>query len=233
MSRVQKILEGVAQSDRVAGAYLFLGPPGIGKKKTAQHFAGALQSKKQDQFVVAPSGPSLKIEQVRELQGWVRYGPSASPYLVCIVEGADSLTDQAAAAFLKTLEEPAPGVVFVLLAEREDKIPETIVSRCQKLVFSEKKTEWNPDPGLDPFYRELKNIKNKGAFEVLQFSAKLGREKERIEDLLYGLSYFARHGLGDARFARIILDSLRYLKRKANLKLTLDVMCLKLGENHA
>lgn len=142
------------------------------------------------------------------------------------------MTDQAAAAFLKTLEEPAPGVVFVLLAEREDRIPETIASRCQKIVFSEKKTDWKPEPGLDPFYRELENINQKGAFELLQFSAKLGREKEKIEDLLYGLSYFARHKLCDTRSARIILDSLRYIKRRANLKLALDVMCLKLGEKN-
>ncbi|MEE8638685.1 MAG: AAA family ATPase [Candidatus Margulisiibacteriota bacterium] len=229
MSRVQKILEGVAKSDRVGGAYLFLGPSGVGKRETAQAFAEALQCKKQDKFVVAPSGNSLKIDQIRELQGWVRYGPSASRYLVCIVEGADALTDQAAAAFLKTLEEPAPGVVFVLLAEREDRIPATIASRCQKIFFPESRAGWKPERSLNPFYGELKNINKKGVLELLQLSAELGKEKERIEDLLYQLSYFARHELLDTRSARIILDTLRYLKRKANLKLALDVMCLRLG----
>ena len=233
MSRVQKILEGIVRSDRVAGAYLFLGPPDVGKKENAEAFARILECKKQDKIVIGPSGVSLKIDAIRELQTWVKYGPSASRYLLVIVEKADSLTDQAAAAFLKTLEEPAPGVVFVLLAEREDKIPATIASRCQKIIFSEKRVDWKPERSLDPFYAELRNINKKGALELLQLSAKLGKEKERIEELLYELSYFARHELWDTRSARIILDTLRYIKRRANLKLALDVMCLKLGENNA
>ena len=232
MSRVQEILEGVAKSDRVAGAYLFLGPPGVGKREAAQAFAELLKCKKQDKFVVAPSGTSLKIGQIRELQSWVRYGPSASPYLVSIVERADTLTDQAAAAFLKTLEEPAPGVVFVLLAEREDKIPATMLSRCQKIIFSEKVEDWKADHALNPFYEELRNITKKGVREQLQLSAKLEKERERMEDLLYDLSHFARQELLDVRSARIILDTLRYIKRKANLKLALDVMCLNLGEKN-
>jgi len=229
MSRIQEILKGVARSDRVPGAYLFLGPPGVGKKNTAEAFAELLKCKKQDKFVVAPSGTSLKIEQVRELQGWVRYGPSASRYLVTIVEGADRLTEQAAAAFLKTLEEPPPGVVFVLLAEREDRIPETIASRCQKITFSEKIADWNLSQDFMFFYEELRSIGKKGIRELLQLSAKMEKEKERIEELLYHLSHFVCHELFDVRSARVILDTIRYLKRKANLKLALDVMCLRLG----
>jgi DNA polymerase III delta prime subunit len=232
MSRIQKILEGVAESDRVAGAYLFLGPPGVGKRDTAEAFAELLKCKKQDKFVVAPSGTSIKIEQVRELQSWVRYGPSVSPYLVTIVEVADRLTEQAAAAFLKTLEEPAPGVVFVLLAEREDRIPATIASRCQKIIFSEKMGSWKLGEDFKSFYEELRSIGNKGTRELLQLSAKMEKEREGIEDLLYHLSYFVCHELFDVRRARVILDTIRYLKRKANLKLALDVMCLQLrGKN--
>jgi DNA polymerase III delta prime subunit len=213
MSRIQKILEGVAESDRVAGAYLFLGPPGVGKRDTAETFTELLKCKKQDKFVVAPGGTSLKIEQVRELQSWVRYGPSASPYLVTIVEGADSLTEQAAAAFLKTLEEPAPGVVFLLLAEREDRIPATIASRCQKIIFPEKMADWKLDQDFESFYEELSSIAKKGTRELLQLSAKMEKERERIEELLYHLSHFVCHELFDVRGARVILDTIRYLKR--------------------
>lgn len=230
MSRIQKILEGIAKSNRVAGAYLFLGPPGVEKRESAEAFGELLQCKKQDKFVVAPSNGSLKIDQIRELQSWVRYGPSASPYLMVIVEKADSLTDEAAAAFLKTLEEPPPGVVFVLLAEREDRLPATILSRCQKIIFPEKVGDWKLDRDSNPFYDELKNINKKGLLELLQLSSKLEKEKERIEDLLYELSHFARYELFDIRSARIILDTLRYIKRKANLRLALDVMCLRLSQ---
>ena len=211
---------------------MFLGPPGVGKREMAEAFASILESKKQDRLVVEPSGSSLKIEQIRDLQVWVRYGPAASRYLVVIVEGADTLTDQAAAAFLKTLEEPAPGVVFVLLAEREDRILATIASRCQKIIFSEPETSWKPEPALNLFYEELRNLIKKGRLEQLQLSARLEKERERIEELLYDLAHFARHELFDMRSARIILDTLRYLKRKANLKLALDLMCLRIGGSH-
>jgi DNA polymerase III gamma/tau subunit len=233
MERIHGMLKGIARSGRVAGAYLFLGPPGAGKKNAAEVFAEDLQCRKQDKFVISPSTKSLRIDQIRELQNWVRYGPSASQYLVTIVEGADTLTGEAAAAFLKTLEEPAPGVVFVLLADREDRIPETIVSRCQKIIFSEKSMGWEPDHTNKQFYEELKNVNQKGIRDLLNFSAKLEKEKERIEELLYDLVFFARHELFDARLARVVLDGLRFLKRKANLKLTLDVMCLRLGRTAA
>jgi DNA polymerase III delta prime subunit len=229
MSRIIRILEGIASSDRVAGAYVFLGPPGEEKKETANNFADLLECKRQDRVVVSPSGTSLKIDQIRDLQKWVRYGPSISRYLVAIVEGADTLTDQAAAAFLKTLEEPAPGVVFILLAEREDKLPDTILSRCQRVNFSDKNENWQSRQELAEFYKEIRQIKEKKIKELLQLSAKFEAEKERIEELLYHLALFVYQELSDITSVRIILDSLRYIKRRANLRLTLDLMCLKLS----
>jgi DNA polymerase III delta prime subunit len=228
MSRIHTILEGIASSDRVAGAYLFSGPPGAGKRVAADYFAQVIGCKKQDIFVVLPQGSGLKIDQVRELQKWVRYGPSASRYLLVIVEKADTLTDQAAAAFLKTLEEPPPGVLFVLLVEREDKVPLTILSRCQKLVFSELQTEWQPKAEYSLFYEEIRQIRKKGVLERLQLSGQLEKEREKIEELLYELANFARHEL-DAGCTRVILETVKYIKKRANLRLALDVMCLKLG----
>ncbi len=232
MSRVKKILEGISQSKRVAGAYLFIGPPGVGKRDTAEAFADQLGCKKQDRIFVAPSGASFKIEQVRDLQTWVRYGPSASDYLVVVVEKADTLTDQAAAAFLKTLEEPAPGVVFVLLTEREDKMLPTIISRCQRLLFSEVLVDWQPKPDLTEFYNDFKKIKNAGRLEQLKLSARLLKEKEKIEEILYDMLFFARFELFDVKMSRVLLETIRFLKRKASLRLSLDVMCLKLGESN-
>jgi len=228
--RIQEILASIAKSGRLASAYIFFGPPGSGKKEAAHDFAEILGCHKQDKFLIEPEKTSIKIEQVRELQGWVRYGPSASPYLLAIVDQADKLTEQAAAAFLKTLEEPPPGVVFVLLVEREDKLPATICSRSQKILFAEKIEKWQKNPERDPFYQELKNIHRKTkSGGLLKLSVALAKEKENIEALLYDLSYFARYELRNTQYARIILDSLRYIKRRANLKLALDTMCLKLA----
>ncbi|NQT30265.1 MAG: hypothetical protein HQ596_06810 [Candidatus Saganbacteria bacterium] len=225
MSRTKKILDGIVKSDRVASAYLFVGPPGPFKKEAAEDFCDQLGCKKQDRFLLSPSGTSLKIDQIRELQTAVRYGPSASRYLVAIVYGADNLTDQAAAAFLKTLEEPAPGVVFILLAEKRDKLLPTILSRCQKIVFPEESGEWEMGQA-NPFYMDLKDIKKT---KPLELSRKIEKEKKKIDELLYDLVHFARYELRDVSSARIILDTLRYIKRRANLKLALDVMCLRLA----
>lgn len=232
MSRTKNILAGIAKSDRVAGAYLFVGPPGVGKRAEAEAFADQLQCKKQDKLLLVPDGASFKIDQVRELQTWVRYGPSASRYLLVIIDQADTITGPAAAAFLKTLEEPAPGVVFILLAEREDKIPKTVISRCQKIIYSEKAEEWQLEPGFASFYEELKKVNKKNCLELFEFSGVLEKEKEGIEALLYSLSHFARHRLSNVHYARVILDTLRHIKRKANLRLALNIMCLKLGAAH-
>ncbi len=229
MSRVSKILSGIAKSGRIAGAYLFIGPPGAGKKAAAEEFGVDLKCQKQDLIVIQPQGTGLKIDQIRDLQAWTRFGPTAGKYLLTIVEKADTLTAQAAAAFLKTLEEPAPGVVFILLVERADKLPATIASRCQRIVFPEPLADWQEDPAKQEYYEELKNIRKTGLPELIKLAVKLEKEKDKIEDLLYDLAHFVQYKMTDAKRTRVILDTLRFIKRRANLKLALSNMCLKLG----
>lgn len=223
-------MSGIVKSQRIAGAYLFVGPLEAGKKAAAEAFADQLGCKIQDRFVVEPEGNSLKIEQVRELTKWVRYGPSASAYLVVIIDQADLLTDQAAAAFLKTLEEPAAGVVFILVAEREDKILPTIASRCQKIIFAEPNLKWEKNQLWQDYYQQLQNAQGLTTFAWLGLAAKLAKEKDQIENLLYSLAGFARYNLANFKYSRVILTAVRFIKRRANLKLVLDNMCLQLGE---
>lgn len=213
----------------MASAYIFAGPSCAGKKEAADFFAEQLGVNRQDKFLLQPQGTSIKIEQIREAQSWVRYGPAVSSHLVVVVEQADCLTDQAAAAFLKTLEEPAPGVVFILLVEREDKIPQTIFSRCQKIIFSGQAKKWERAEAMIPFYENLKNLGPKKPGLALLMSKSLEKQRTQIEGLLYELAFFARYELLNSCYARIILDTLRFIKRRANLKLALDVMCLKLS----
>lgn len=207
---------------------MFVGPPGSGKREAAEIFASLLGCQKQDNFLLLPQKSSIRIEQVRELQAWVRYGPSISPYLVVIVDQADTLTDQAAAAFLKILEEPPSGVVFILLVERPERLPLTIHSRSQKIIFAEKVKVWEGKKELEPFYEGLRRRLDKKN-NALLLAKQLEKEKEGIEGLLYELSYFAFYKLSRVKAARIILDAIRFIKRKANLRLVLDVMCLRLG----
>ena len=227
--RIEQIFKGIIAHNRVAGAYLFLGPPGVGKRGAAQEFAQLLECSKQDKIEIRPEGATLKIGQIRELQKWVRFGPSAGKYLAVIVEGADSLTGEAAAAFLKTLEEPAPGVVFMLLVERSERLPDTILSRCQRIIFPENQVAWEMQADFSAFYQGLEKIKQMALVEVFKFSSELEKEKEQIEQMLYDLAYYARYKLQDIKKTRVLLDSVRFIKRRANLKLTLDSMCLRLA----
>jgi DNA polymerase-3 subunit delta' len=77
----------------------------------------------------------LRICQVRRLERLLSLSPYAATRRVAIVDAADTLRAEAANAFLKTLEEPPAGSVIILLAEREERLPETVLSRCQRLAF--------------------------------------------------------------------------------------------------
>jgi DNA polymerase-3 subunit delta' len=77
----------------------------------------------------------LRICQVRRLEKLLSLSPYAGSRRVAIIDSADSLHVEAANAFLKTLEEPPAGSVIILLAEREERLPDTVLSRCQKLAF--------------------------------------------------------------------------------------------------
>lgn len=227
---MHRVLEGIIKSQRVASAFLFLGPPDSDKAEDAKAFADVLGCGRFDRVWVEPSGASLKIEQIRDLQGRNRFGPSESEYLLAVIDRADKMTADAAGAFLKTLEEPPPRVVFVLLVEREDRLPATIASRCQKIVFGEKFKRWEPNPEFAAFYEELKSVRSKSVIELFELSSRLEKEKERIEELLYDLALFAKEKIGNLGMVRILLEAVKNVKKRANLKLTLDNLCLKIGE---
>lgn len=224
------MLEGIIKNGRIASAYLFVGPPGSAKLEAARAFADRLGCPDIDRIIIGPDGASVKIDQILELQRFTRYGPSAGAHLLAIVEKADEMTPEAAAAFLKTLEEPAERVTFILLVEREDRLPETIISRCQKILFEEEAGGWQPDPELSAWYAELRSLGGKSILERFEFSSRLEKERERIEELLYDLIFYARHELGDLKLVRTLLEAVKNIKKKTNLKMVLDVACLRAGE---
>lgn len=77
----------------------------------------------------------LRICQIRRVEHLLSLSPYAGAHRVAIIDAADTLHTEAANAFLKTLEEPPDGSVIILLVERDDRLPETILSRCQRLPF--------------------------------------------------------------------------------------------------
>ena len=139
---------------RLAHAYLFLGPPQIGKRTLALELAKALNclaeeserpcgeclacrkiahSTHPDVRVIKPEGGSLKIDQVRQLQREVALTPHEGRYRVAILTSFDRATAEASNCLLKTLEEPPPQVVLCLTAQDTSLLLPTITSRCQLL----------------------------------------------------------------------------------------------------
>lgn len=140
-------------------ALLFVGPSGLGKKKLALEFAKTMlclngcgdddcDSCKSINILensyahpdliivgVEEDYTSIRIEQVKELISKAAFAPVLSADKICIVEDADKMTDAAMNSFLKLLEEPAAGWIFILLAESEEKMLSTILSRVARLRF--------------------------------------------------------------------------------------------------
>lgn len=151
-----RFLTASVQHGRVAHAYVFSGPEGVGKRTAALLLAQALncptakeglpcgecsscrkirEGSHPDVQIIVPQDGSLKIEQIRQLKQAVALKPYEGRWKVFILEGAETLTDQAANSLLKVLEEPPSFSVLVLLAKEAEQLLPTILSRCVVLRF--------------------------------------------------------------------------------------------------
>ncbi|HEV3263621.1 MAG TPA: DNA polymerase III subunit gamma/tau [Gemmataceae bacterium] len=153
---VARALVNAIQSNRVAHAYLFTGARGVGKTSTARILAKALNCAKgptatpcdaceiclsiasgEDVDVLEIDGASNNgVEQVRQLRQNVQYRPSRSRCKIYIIDEVHMLTPAAFNALLKTLEEPPAHVKFIFATTEVQKIPVTILSRCQRFDFA-------------------------------------------------------------------------------------------------
>lgn len=154
------LLRRLIAAGRHGHAYLFEGPEGIGKLTVARAFVGRLacwgaaasdtdpcghcrscaaleRDQHPDLTVLLRDGVSIKIDQVREALQRLRYEPVVGRIKAVIIDGADTLREEAANALLKTLEEPPPATVFVLVTSKPQVLLDTIRSRCQVLRFTD------------------------------------------------------------------------------------------------
>jgi len=132
--QVVKGLEGAIKTGSIGHAYLFSGSRGTGKTSIARIFARAIGAHNDDIYEI-DAASNRGIDDIRALRDAVHTVPMHSPYKVYIIDEAHMLSREAFPALLKTLEEPPRHVVFILATTDENKIPETIVSRCQSFRF--------------------------------------------------------------------------------------------------
>ena len=153
--QILKQLYHAIASNRVAGAYLFVGVANVGKETVALNFAKSINCRTSDEGacgtclscrkadngnhpdlqIIRPSGAWIKIDQIRELQKRIIYRPLEGVRKVYILAEAERMNLEAANCLLKTLEEPPADSVLILLTTNLDALLPTIRSRCQIIPF--------------------------------------------------------------------------------------------------
>lgn len=203
-SHITTTLKNAIEQSRVAHAYLFAGPRGVGKTTTARILAKALNCEKGPtpkpcnkcaSCQEIASGSSLDIleidgasnrgiDEIRSLRENAKFTPSKGTFKIYIIDEVHMLSNEAFNALLKTLEEPPPHVKFIFATTHAHKVPPTILSRCQRFDFRRIPTK--------EILTNLKKI--------------VKEEKLSIDDDALGL--IAKYGDGSMRDAQVILDQI-------------------------
>jgi DNA polymerase-3 subunit gamma/tau len=222
---VAQALINALQSNRVAHAYLFTGARGVGKTSAARILAKALNCVKgptatpcdqceickaitsgEDTDTIEIDGASNNgVDNIRELRANVNFRPSRSRYKIYIIDEVHMLSTGAFNALLKTLEEPPAHVKFIFATTEVQKVPVTILSRCQRFDF-----------GGISINRILDRLKD------IVVSEKMEADDEALETV-------ARRAGGSMRDAQSLLDQLLAFSGK---KLTVDTVHQLLGTAH-
>jgi DNA polymerase-3 subunit delta' len=152
------ILKQALAQNRVGHSYLFSGIDAAGKKTLALEFAKVVNCEKADEindscgkcpaclkisrnnhpdiFFIEAEGQFIRISAIREIQEQMTFKPMEGRRRVFVIDNADKMNDQAANALLKTLEEPSPANILILVTAKPYTLPSTIISRCRHMRFN-------------------------------------------------------------------------------------------------
>ncbi len=214
-------LKNAISLDRVAHAYLFSGPRGIGKTSTARILAKALNCEKgpspepcnscescreisggRSLDVMEIDGASNRgIEQIRQLRENVKFAPAKSRFKVYIIDEVHQITTDGFNALLKTLEEPPAHVKFIFATTQAHKVLPTILSRCQRFDFK--------------------------PLSISSITEKLKRiiKQEKLDVSQEAVLYITRAATGSMRDAESILDQLSsFCRGKINLEMVTSTL---------
>ena len=153
---IKKILSNNINTKNILHSYLFIGEEGIGKKMLAKEFAKAILCTSENnrpcnickscvEFntnnnanfnLINEDGSTIKIDEIRSMQVKMAEKPINSNYKVYLINDAQLMTQEAQNCLLKTLEEPPEYIVIILITSNENKVLNTIKSRCMKLYFN-------------------------------------------------------------------------------------------------
>ncbi|MBN2693847.1 DNA polymerase III subunit delta' [bacterium] len=158
--RAITLLKRAYRNSVITHAYLFLGPPGVGKSLVAKNFIKLINcisvttdTNPCNQCVICKKIESnsfldlihikpesskdvIKIDQIREIEEKISYKKFEGKEKIVFIEDIEQMNNSSFNALLKTLEEPPEGTIFILTASNEESIPKTITSRCQTVLFN-------------------------------------------------------------------------------------------------
>lgn len=200
-TQVVEVLKSAIKNGKLAHAYLFAGSRGTGKTTMARLFARALGTSDKDIYEI-DAASNRQVEDARGLREGVATLPFDSKYKFYILDEVHMLTKEAFNTLLKTLEEPPEHAMFVLATTEQDRVPDTIQSRCQIFQFKKPGHEALKSLALDVAKKEGAKLEPAGA-ELIALMAE-GSFRDALGILQKVLTVSADATLTEEEVARVV-----------------------------
>lgn len=243
-----EFLEASRGNNRLAHAYLFSGPRGIGKKTFALEFLKAIDCRFPDLMVVGEKntkdpvfgdGGEIKISQVREIQNFLGYKSYNGGFKAVVVDESEKMNQEAQSCFLKTLEEPKGNTLIILISSKPDILLSTITSRCQTIKFFKTKDLPVGEAAAQKekkILQELRPVVSGNLAEKFKYVKNLDLEKQSAGEIVLALQKHYRKKLfenfADKKVIEILKKteeiSQKLLFTNANQKLALELILMEL-----